>query len=126
MKIEHVALWTNDLETTRTFYTTHFGATAGPRYHNPVKGFTSYFLRFESGARLEIMQRVALPPRAPAPTVGLAHFALSLGDETAVRTETERLRAAGVAVIGEPRWTGDGYFESVIADPDGNLIELTV
>jgi lactoylglutathione lyase len=126
MKIEHVALWTDDLEQAREFYVTHFAASAGGRYENPAKGFASYFLRFGSGARLELMQQRGVMPRPAAASIGLAHFALSVGSEGEVRATTERLRSAGVAVVGEPRWTGDGYFESVVADPDGNRIEITI
>ncbi len=126
MKIEHLALWSPDIERLRAFYCAHFGCTAGPRYENPRKGFASYFLSFPEGARLELMQRTAIEPRPEAETHGLAHFAVSVGGEAEVRALTERLRALGVTVRGEPRWTGDGYYESVIEDPDGNLIEITL
>ncbi len=126
MKIEHVALWTPDIERLRAFYTTHFGAVAGPRYENRTKGFASYFLSLGDGARLELMQRTDVGPGSRAEVHGFAHVALSVGSEAEVRATTERLRAAGVAVLGEPRWTGDGYYESVVADPDGNRIEVTI
>lgn len=129
MRIEHLALWTLDLERAREFYARHFGAAAGAPYHNPRTGFRSYFLTFAGGARLELMQRpdvVARADTASAETLGLAHFALSLGSETAVDETTERLRAAGVRVVSAPRRTGDGYYESVVLDTDGNRIELTV
>lgn len=128
MTIEHVALWTADLERARQFYEQYFAATAGPRYHNPTKNFTSYFLRFASGTRLELMHRPALLPAAdPAtPAGGYAHLAFATGSRAAVVALTERLRAAGYPVLGEPRTTGDGYYESVVADPDGNPIEITV
>lgn len=126
MIIEHVALWTADLERARIFYETYFGATAGPRYHNPAREFTSYFVHFTSGARLELMQRPDLPHGAEAPALGYAHLAFATGSEAAVQTLTERLRAAGYRVLGEPRTTGDGYYESVVADPDGNPVEITV
>ena len=130
MQIEHLALWTSDLERAREFYGRHFGASAGAAYHNPRTGFRSYFLTFAGGARLELMQRpdvTARPDAASgAETLGLAHFALSLGSEQAVDRETERLRAAGVPILSAPRRTGDGYYESVVLDADGNRIELTV
>lgn len=126
MRIEHIALWTTDLERSRAFYEQHFGAAAGARYQNSKTGFSSYFLSFADGARLEIMARPDVAQRAPAVQLGFAHFAVSLGSEEAVLCKTRTLAAAGISVVSQPRRTGDGYFESVIADPDGNLIELTV
>jgi lactoylglutathione lyase len=109
MKIEHVALWTHDLERLRAFYERYFGARAGDRYENPAKQFTSYFLRFESGARLELMQRPDVSGSAGDRLVGgLAHFAVAVGDEAAVDALAARMRAAGHAVIDGPRRTGDG------------------
>ncbi|WP_046246662.1 VOC family protein [Hymenobacter terrenus] len=125
MYLTHIALWTPDLERSCAFYTTFFGAVAGPRYHNPIREFTSYFLSFASGARLELMHQPALPVAAGS-HLGYAHLAFATGSPAQVNHLTERLRAAGYSVIGEPRTTGDGYYESVVADPDGNLLELTV
>ncbi|MGI1806847.1 VOC family protein [Exiguobacterium sp. TDN 0502] len=126
MKIEHIALWVEDLEGMRQFYVTHFKATAGERYHNPAKGFTSYFLTFSSGPRLELMKRTDITEKA-SNTLGYAHFAFSLGSKQAVDDWTvRRLRKAGVIHLDGPRTTGDGYYESTIADPEGNVIELTI
>ena len=118
MRIEHVALWTDDLERSRAFYERHLEAQAGKRYENAGRGFSSYFLEFGGGARLELMQMAGA-------TGSFAHVALALGSEEAVDETTERLRAAGVVVASEPRRTGDGYYESVVLDPDGNRVELT-
>lgn len=127
--IEHVAIWTPDLERTRRFYEHYFGATAGSRYHNEEKQFTSYFLHFESGARLELMQTPRVEqvtnPKETIPQ-GYAHLAVSVGTTEAVNALTERLSGDGYEVVGEPRWTGDGYYESVVLDPDGNHVEITV
>jgi lactoylglutathione lyase len=123
MRIEHVALWTADLERSRAFYEA-LGAQAGERYSNPRTGFSSYFLSFEGGARLELMQGANLGPRAVGDSLGYAHFALSVGGAAAVDELTERLRIEGVPVASEPRTTGDGYYESVVLDPDGNRVEL--
>jgi lactoylglutathione lyase len=128
MRVAHVAIWTADLERLRAFYERHLGATAGRRYVNAAKGFSSYFLQFESGARIELMSKASIAPAdgAPAPErSGYAHVALSLGSRDDVVATTDRLRAAGVPVVDGPRVTGDGYFESVVIDPDGNRIELT-
>lgn len=127
MRIEHIAIWTRDLERLRTFYETYFGATADPPYHNPARHFSSSFLRFTDGARLELMTIPDLPAGAGAShATGYAHLALSLGSAAAVDALTARLRAAGHAVLDGPRTTGDGYYESAVLDPDGNRIELTI
>jgi lactoylglutathione lyase len=119
-RIEHVALWTDDLERLRAWYERWLGARAGGLYLNDANGFSSYFLEFDGGPRLELM-------RMPEQELGLrAHVAFSLGSRERVDSLTEELRAAGVPVLSEPRTTGDGYYESVVADPDGNRLELTV
>lgn len=128
MRIEHLALWTHRLEDLLAFYVTFCNAVPGPKYHNPATGFESYFLFFADGPRLELMQ---MPGVLPARTseqqsVGYAHFAISVGSQAAVDRLTHTLREAGVPLIGEPRWTGDGYYESVVLDPDGNRIEITI
>lgn len=129
MKIEHLAIWVEDLERSRQFYETYFRATANDKYHNPKKNFSSYFLSFDSGCRLEIMHRPdisPLPQKAEKEYRGIIHFAVSVGSEREVDALTERLRADGYPIIGEPRRTGDGYYESVILDPEDNRIEITV
>ena len=128
MKIEHIALWTHQLEALRAFYCAYFDAVSGEKYTNPRTGFESYFLSFESGARLELMCRADIPPTQTDPhrqATGLTHLAFSCGGRDRVDALTERLRGAGYSVVGEPRVTGDGYYESIILDPDGNRIEIT-
>ena len=126
MRIEHVAIWTGDLERLREFYERWLGARAGARYDNEGTGFASYFLAFESGARLELMQMASIPEGPAEQTTGYAHFAVSVGSEQAVDELTAALADAGHRVLDGPRRTGDGYYESVILDPDGNRVEVTV
>lgn len=129
MRIGHVALWTEDIERLVCFYETYFRASAGDRYANPAKGFESRFLSFESGARLEVMRTTALSPVKHAPAaqrMGLTHLAFATGSERDVDALTGRLRRDGHVIVDGPRRTGDGYYESVVLDPDGNRIEITV
>lgn len=129
MKIEHIAIWTKNLELIKEFYVTYFGATAGSKYVNPEKNFESYFLNFSSGARLELMQspRVAhLNHNLEIEPVGYAHLAFSVGSKGKVERLTSQLRDVGFKVVSIPRYTGDGYFESVVLDPDGNRIEIAI
>lgn len=125
MRIEHIALWTKDIEKSREFYCTHFGGTSNEIYTNTKNQFNSYFITFESGCRLEIMDIVGLEDPKPNKTVGLAHMAFSVGSKENVDTLTERLRSLGYTIQGEPRTTGDGYYESIVLDPDGNFVEIT-
>ena len=113
MYIEHLALWCHDLETMRTFYEIYFGAKANEKYVNTKKQFESYFLTFETGPRLELMQMPGIPDHLNdiyAQFTGLIHFAVSVGSTKMVDQLTERLRAGGYEVVSEPRWTGDGYY----------------
>jgi len=129
MYIEHIAIWTQDLERLKTFYETYFAAQPGPKYVNPAKQYQSYFLCFDSGARLELMFRPDIPDTQDDPVAqftGYIHLAMAVGAETAVDELTARLRADGYPVLDGPRRTGDGYYESVVLDPDGNRIEITV
>lgn len=128
MKIEHLAIWVRDLEGMKDFYEQYFQARAGEKYHNPTKHFTSYFLSFSEGCRLEIMHKPDILPNrqdADRQSEGLVHFAMSVGSKEAVDQLTERLRQDGYVIHGEPRTTGDGYYESVVLDPEGNLVEVT-
>lgn len=126
MKIEHIGLWTKNLETMRTFYETYFNGTACKRYDNLKTGFSSYFLTFETGARLELMQRKDITQAADFELFGFAHLAISLGSKDSVDSLTQRLVEDGYTLLSPCRTTGDGYYESVIADPEGNRIELTI
>ena len=125
MHITHVALWTDQLERMKNFYTQHFGATANKKYHNPGKKFTSYFLTFASGTQLELMRQPGRTRHVPR-TLGYAHVAISLGTKDQVDAKTHELEQAGYTRLDGPRTTGDGYYESTFADPDGNVLELTI
>jgi lactoylglutathione lyase len=129
MRIEHVAIWTKDLEQLKAFYETYFGAAASSKYMNPRSEFESYFLSFSSGARLEIMHSPEVGDRSDHPgvqPVGYSHLAFSVGSKERVKDLTVELREAGYTVASAPRTTGDGYFESVVLDPDGNRVEITI
>jgi lactoylglutathione lyase len=126
VRLEHVAVWTTDLERLRAFYERYFGARAGAHYRSATRaGFASYFLEFsDGGCRLELMSGPGLAATAGAPAVGYAHIALTIGSRADVEALTERMRRDGIRVVSAPRQTGDGYFESVVEDPDGNLVEI--
>ncbi len=126
MKIEHLAMYVNDLEKSRNFFETYFGAAASNLYHNQTTGFRSYFLSFDGGARLEIMNRPTISVGEPMAGTGFAHAAFSVGSKEKVNELTETLRANGFPVISGPRITGDGYYESCVLDGEGNPIEITV
>lgn len=127
-RIEHIALWVHDLDRICAFYAQYFGAKVGPRYENSAKGFASRFLAFQSGARIEAMSTTSLSPvelEHGAHRMSLTHLALAVGSESEVDCLTNRLGAEGYTVLEGPRRTGDGYYESVVLDPEGNRIELT-
>ena len=125
MHISHIAIWTQQLEKLKDFYITYFGGKSNDKYVNPIKGFESYFISFDRDtSALEIMYRKDVTTQN-IDCIGLTHFAFSLGSKEGVIELTERLRKGGYAIAGEPRTTGDGYFESVVLDPDGNRVEIT-
>ena len=128
MFIDHIALWVNDLEVSRNFYVRYFNAQSGALYTNLKKNFKSYFLSFASGSRLELMHRLDISHTLEKgqEVMGLTHFAISVGSKDRVGELTSELRKAGISVVGEPRTTGDGYYESVVLDPEGNRIEITI
>ncbi len=127
MKIEHLAIWVEDLEEMKKFYLKFFELKSNDKYVNNIKQFSSYFLSFASGARIELMRKPDLhkSPHAAKEKLGFAHFAISVGSKEKVDSLTNLIRENGYTVVGEPRVTGDGYYESVISDPEGNLIEIT-
>ncbi len=129
MKIEHLAIWVEDLELMKAFYVNYFELECGSKYTNTQKQFTSYFLSFKGGgARIELMQKPGIGKidGDRSSQFGFTHFAISVGSKEKVDTLTEVLRKDGYTVKGEPRTTGDGYYESVVLDPEGNQVEITV
>ncbi len=127
MTIDHVALYVEDLEGGKDFFEKYFNGKAGNKYHNEKTGFTSYFISFGNKTRLEIMNMPGLGKYGSQPVMaGYAHIAFNTGSKENVNALTERLRADGFTVTSGPRTTGDGYYESVIKDKEGNLIEITI
>jgi len=124
MHIHHIAIWTTDLEKMKDFYVNYFNCTAGELYVNPVKKFSSYFLKFDNGASIEMMNRYDVTESPIKDSLGLAHFALNAGSRKEVDRLTSFLEKEGIRIAGKPRATGDGYYESVIIDPEGNFVEI--
>ena len=120
-----MALWVQDIELMRDFYATWFNASSSKRYQNPTKGFTSYFLTFSDGGRLEIMSRIDVDQRPTLEALGYCHLSISVGGEQRVDELSSQMHASGLHIIDGPRRTGDGYYEAVVVDPEGNRIELT-
>jgi lactoylglutathione lyase len=127
MYIDHIAMYVNDLEVTKDFFIKYFNATSNEGYHNKTTDFRSYFLTFDSGARLEIMKKPVMEDGEKAINrTGYIHIAFSLGTKEAVDELTAKLKQDGYDVISGPRTTGDGYYESCILGIEGNQIEITI
>jgi lactoylglutathione lyase len=128
VKIEHVAIWAKDIERLKEFYIKYFNAELNKKYVNPKKNFESYFLSFDSGARIEIMQKPEIPESKNDPYKqfsGIVHIAFSLGLKEKVDMLTEQLKRDNIEILDGPRHTGDGYYETAFLDPEGNRIEIT-
>ena len=129
MKIEHVAIWTGNLERLKRFYTKYFNCIAGNKYRNGSNDFESYFLSFDNSARLELMQMPSIPNNLNDSKMqyeGITHIAIAVGSKENVVEITEKLRSNEYTIVSEPQTTGDGYFESCVLDSDGNRVEITV
>ena len=127
MRIEHVAIYVNDLEAAKDFFVNYLGGRSNDGYHNKTTGFRSFFISFDDGARLEIMSKPEMiDAEKPVNRTGYAHVAFSVGNKEQVDELTARLKADGFPVISGPRTTGDGYYESCIIAIEGNQIEITV
>ena len=127
MKIEHIAMYVKDIERAKWFFEYYFGAKSGDGYHNLTSDFSSYFLTFDDGSRLELMNKPGLVGEdRPSNAYGYIHIAFSVGSREKVNELTKLLESAGYEVASGPRVTGDGYYESCIVGIEGNLIEITV
>lgn len=127
MRIDHIAIWTNNLEGLKNFYMHYFDASSNEIYYNHSKGFSSYFLTFDGDCSLEIMEMPGIPHTkndSIKQFSGFIHLAIKVGSKTVVDQLIETLRNDGFKIVGEPRTTGDGHYESVILDPDGNRVEI--
>jgi lactoylglutathione lyase len=122
-RITHIGIYVNDIENMKKFYVDKFSATSGKIYNNSEKKFSSYFITFSSGAKLEIMHISEFTDGLNSKTQ--VHFAISVGNKNSVNELTNKLMKNGVKIISMPRTTGDGNYESVICDPEGNQIEIT-
>lgn len=139
MEVGHIGVWVKNLEAMRRFYEEILGGRAGRRYQNPKTGFSSYFVRFGPGAAVELMHRGDIPAAdasaadtsatdasaASDEAAGYAHIAFEMGTRAQVDAVTRRLEALGLSRLSGPRVTGDGYYESCFADPEGNRLEFT-
>jgi len=129
MKIDHVAIWTNNLELLKGYYLRFFEGTASAMYTNTSTGFSSYFISFKSGARLEIMTKPGIPDNLNDTVVamhkGIIHLAFGVETKKEVDEKALQLQAAGYPILRGPRKTGDGYYEFETLDPDNNRIEVT-
>ena len=126
MKINHIAVWVRDIEKVCEFYQKYLGGNIQPEYHNPSKGFKSRFITFEENTRIEVMHRTDIESSISYPHFGWCHIAISLGSKEMVDKMTARMESNGITIVGKPRTTGDGYYESVVQDPEGNFVELTI
>ncbi len=124
MQIAHIALWSENIDKLKDFYIKYFGGVSNQKYINAAKGFESYFISFEGGCALELMKRADISFRPRQKTLGYCHIAFKVGSQEKVIELTNTLAQDGYTVAGLPRVTGDGYFESVILDPEGNRVEI--
>ena len=125
MKINHVALYVNDLEKMKAFYEKYFNAKSNKMYHNQNTGLKTYFLEFNNGCRIEIMTKENLNNnKKEANNTGYIHIAFSVGSKDTVNELTKRIENDGYKIISQPRITGDGYYESCVIDPENNQIEI--
>jgi lactoylglutathione lyase len=124
MHIDHIAIWTNDLENEKDFFLKYFECSANEKYVNLRKQFSSFFITFSGGARIELMKRPDITEGTRGETLGITHFAIDAESREKVDGITKTLENDGYKVVSKPRVTGDGYYESVVLDPENNVIEI--
>lgn len=127
MRLHHTAIWVNDMEKIKSYYINHFGATPNEKYENKTTGFSSYFLRFDSGSELEVMNRPDIPDNANDTITqykGYIHLSFLVDSREEVDIKMEELKNAGYPILRGPRQTGDGYYEFETLDPEGNRLEI--
>lgn len=124
MYIDHIAVWVENLENEKNFFLKYFDCTVNEKYVNPVKGFSSYFVTFRSGGRIELMNRSDISGTKIPESLGFTHISINVGSREKVDRLTEVLEKDGFIIIGRPRITGDGYYESLVLDPESNYIEI--
>lgn len=128
MKLEYIAIWTDNIELLRNYYVSFFDGQSNEMYINPKTQFQSYFISFESGARLEIMSMPNIPDNTNdtinAQHKGIIHIAFSVDTKQEVDAKAALLQANGLEILNGPRVTGDGYYEFVTLDPDKNRLEV--
>ncbi|HYK43864.1 MAG TPA: VOC family protein [Parafilimonas sp.] len=129
MTLEHVAIWTNNLERLREYYSKYFAGVPNQKYINPEKKFESYFLSFESGARLELMSMIDIPNNKndtiEKQHLGIIHLAFGVASMKDVDLKAAQLKNDGFRILSGPRRTGDGYYEFETLDPDNNRLEVS-
>ncbi|TMI77504.1 MAG: glyoxalase [Bacteroidetes bacterium] len=129
MTLEHVAIWTSNLEALKDYYTKYFNGRPNDKYRNPKTNFESYFLTFESGTRLELMSRPDIPPNTNDTInkqyLGIIHLAFGVSSTEEVDKRAQQLQSDGFRILSGPRKTGDGYYEFETLDPDNNRVEVT-
>lgn len=125
MKIAHIALWTTQLELQARFWSEFFGGKVNEKYcsiNNP--GFASYFVKIGEEIAIELMTKPGLNlVCSDNQTTGWVHIAIAVGNAEQVDALAKKAQEQGI-LVSSPRTTGDGYYEAVIKDPDGNLIEI--
>jgi lactoylglutathione lyase len=129
MNIDHIAIWTDQIEKLKDFYVRYFDGTVNKKYLNNETKFESYFVSFGSGSRIELMQKPGIPENLNDPVekqyIGIIHLSFGVDSMEKVNDKSAELSRAGYKILQGPRKTGDGYWEFETLDPDNNRIEVS-